>query len=205
MVLLVLPENVRQTVEEKIDEKIAAVLVIVLAEYYLGEFQELYSLISNEFEKAQEKHIERMKRHEFNFWAFIQTITKLHGEADIESANSDSDAESACETPLFLEHHRTPHRGRENSEARGSKAHAHKTDLDLDSSDEEDADREKLDDVKSLLQKAQKDRSKICYAKADQSDEEKDTECEIRKKRMDLLMEMAQKKKKSAAINPLAI
>jgi len=30
----------------------ASVLIIVLAEYYLSEFQELYSLIANEVEKT---------------------------------------------------------------------------------------------------------------------------------------------------------
>lgn len=114
VVLLVLPENVRQTVEEKIDEKIASVLIIVLAEYYLSEFQELYSLIANEFEKNQVKYVERMKRHELNFWAFIQTIIKLQGEQEeCETCNSDSDGESVFgETPSFLEHRRSTHRGR---------------------------------------------------------------------------------------------
>lgn len=36
--VLLLPDNVRQTVEEKIDEKMASVLIIVLSEYFLSQF-----------------------------------------------------------------------------------------------------------------------------------------------------------------------
>ena len=56
--------------------------MLALADYFLQEFRELYSLISNEVEKAQEKYVARMKKHDQNFWAFIKMIAELQGESE---------------------------------------------------------------------------------------------------------------------------
>jgi hypothetical protein len=88
-----------------------------------------------------------MKLHELNFWSFIQTITKLHGEQDInEIGGSDSEAESVYETPFNLEAlsaRRTTHRAREGSLA-SRHPETKKENEFASSSDDSDSDKERL-------------------------------------------------------------
>lgn len=65
--------------------------MLALAEYFLQEFRELYSLISNEVEKVQEKYVARMKKHDQNFWAFIKMITALQSEQEQSEKSQDVD------------------------------------------------------------------------------------------------------------------
>lgn len=65
--------------------------MLALAEYFLQEFRELYSLISNEVEKVQERYVARMKKHDQNFWAFIKMITELQGQEQSEKSQDVDD------------------------------------------------------------------------------------------------------------------